>query len=78
MTSVDNTGGAGAALDWKIGSGPISLRAVYTAGRPNNAIASSVIPGVSGPGGLFGDPYQGTVELEYAENLAQIPVIALV
>lgn len=67
MTSIDNTGGAGAALDWKISGGPFSFRAVYTAGSPNNAIANPIIPTVSGPGGLFGDPYQGTVELEYAD-----------
>jgi hypothetical protein len=56
----------GAALDWNPGGGAFSLRAVYVAA--NGSIASS---GDNGTGsitnrGLFGDPYQGTIELEFA------------
>jgi Carbohydrate-selective porin, OprB family/S-layer homology domain len=57
-------GGAGGALDWKI-SKPLSLRAVYTAASATNAIANS------NGGGLFGDPYQATVELEYAKTFGK-------
>jgi Carbohydrate-selective porin, OprB family/S-layer homology domain len=59
--AVDNPGGAGAAVDWNIGGGPFSFRAAYVAASPNNAVNNGL-----GGGGLFGDPNQGTVELEYA------------
>jgi hypothetical protein len=77
--AVDTLGGAGAAVDWNIGGGPFSVRAAYVAASPNNATAFGAGTGtfvgvdangnnVISPtgGGLFGDPYQGTVELEYA------------
>jgi hypothetical protein len=56
----------GAALDWNPGQGAFSIRAVYAAA--NGSVAS---PGDNGTGaitnrGLTGDPYQGTVELEFA------------
>jgi hypothetical protein len=67
---VDTFGGAGAGVDWNVGGGPFSVRATYVAASPNNAVAAngplSPISGLSTGGGLFGDPYQGTVELEYA------------
>jgi hypothetical protein len=67
--AVDTLGGAGAAVDWNIGGGPFSVRAAYVAASPNNATAVGPVSNFSGGstgGGLFGDPYQGTVELEYA------------
>jgi Carbohydrate-selective porin, OprB family/S-layer homology domain len=59
---VDAPGGAGAAIDWNFGGGPISARAVYVAASPTNSVANTF------GGGLFGDPYQATAELEYAQS----------
>jgi hypothetical protein len=59
---VDFPGGAGAAVDWNVGGGPVSVRATYVAASPTNSIANTF------GGGLTGDPYQGTVELEYAKS----------
>ncbi len=55
-------GGAGAFLDWNIAGGPVTLRAVYVAASPTNAIPNDF------GGGLFGDPYQATGELEFAPS----------
>jgi hypothetical protein len=76
---VDTDGGAGAAIDWKVGGGPFSVRATYVGASPTNSTAAgspistvtrtsptTFAAGNTG-GGLFGDPYQGTVELEYAK-----------
>jgi len=67
--------GAGAVIAWNPGGGAFSIRAGYVAGNGanpsgidvdnpigNNLFASSI----STNGGLFGDPYQATVELEFA------------
>jgi hypothetical protein len=56
---VNFKGGAGAGINWNIGGGPFTLRAGYMASSPFNAVANQF------GGGLFGDPYQGSVELEY-------------
>ena len=74
QNGVDALGGAGAALDWNFGGGPVTLRAVYVAGDGDSAVPGTGASGF-GPafgGGLAGDPYQGTVELELAasENFA--------
>ncbi|WP_414584526.1 iron uptake porin [Scytonema sp. PCC 10023] len=72
---------AGAAIDWKPGSGPFSVRALYAASDAANPGDEGFIPGVAlfvpllypdggGDQGLFGDTYQGTVELEYAPSKA--------
>jgi hypothetical protein len=77
--------GAGAVIDWKPNQGPFSLRAVYIAssgatslpenqqffggGRPQD-IRLFPTGGGGARGGLFGDPYQGIVELEYAPTKA--------
>ncbi|NJS42333.1 iron uptake porin [Candidatus Gracilibacteria bacterium] len=74
-------GGAGAAIDWKPNQGALSLRAVYIAssaeenlpenqsffggGSPGD-IRLFPIAGGGARGGLFGDPYMGVLELEYA------------
>jgi porin len=78
-------GGAGAAIAWNPNQGPVSLRAVYIAssaasnipenqqffggGRPND-IRLFPTAGGGAMGGLFGDPYTGIVELEYAPTQA--------
>ncbi|QSJ20854.1 carbohydrate porin [Nostoc sp. UHCC 0702] len=70
---------AGAAIDWKPGGGALTVRALYAAaeaGNPgNNGFVRGVAPFTrllyptgSGENGLFGDTYQGTVELEYAPS----------
>jgi hypothetical protein len=72
---VDTAGGAGAAFDWKVGGGPFSVRATYVGASPTNSTAAGSPLNVNlntntltnTGGGLFGDPYQGTVELEYAK-----------
>jgi hypothetical protein len=66
---VDTPGGAGAAVDWNINGGPFSVRAAYVASAPTNSnggvdLTNDGIADING--GLAGDPYQGTVELEYA------------
>jgi Carbohydrate-selective porin, OprB family len=53
--------GAGAALEWNFGGGPITLRAAYVAANGEFPNADAGINR-----GLTGDPYQGTVELEFA------------
>ncbi|WP_404786785.1 iron uptake porin [Altericista sp. CCNU0014] len=58
---VDTLGGAGAAVDFKFGTSGVTARAVYVAASPTNSTAN-----VFG-GGLFGDPYQATGELEFAK-----------
>jgi hypothetical protein len=58
-------GGAGGGIDWKIGGGPVSFRAAYIAASPFNSTANTF------GGGLFGDPYQGTAELEYADKFGK-------
>ncbi len=60
ITSAE--GGAGAFLNWNFGGGPVTLRAVYVAASPTNALANQF------GGGLFGDPYQATGELEFAPS----------
>lgn len=64
-------GGAGAGIDWNIDGGPLSLRGVYIA-RAANAAASS-----TEEGGLFSAPYQGSVELEYRDQLSDRDYLAL-
>ncbi|ABW30210.1 iron uptake porin [Acaryochloris marina] len=65
-------GGAGAAVDWNVNGGPVSFRALYIArdgkiaGRnPGSALCDPAFPCT---GGLFGDPYQASAELEYADT----------
>jgi porin len=68
---------AGAAIDWKPGQGAFALRAVYAAAGAANPGNTGRITGTSsftrllypnegGDRGLFGDSYQGTVEIEYS------------
>jgi hypothetical protein len=74
-------GGAGAAINWNPNQGSLSLRGVYIAssaaaslpenqqffgGGAANDIRLFPTTGGGSTGGLFGDPYMGVVELEYA------------
>ncbi|QLL29734.1 carbohydrate porin [Thermosynechococcus sichuanensis E542] len=58
--AVNDPGGAGVSIEWNPGGGFFTLRGVYVAAQ------ASAPSGVPTGGGLFGDPYQGTVELEFA------------
>ena len=55
------TGGAGAAFDWNVGKSAFTLRGLYLAGNGAQAATNGVTNG-----GLFGDAYQATAELEFA------------
>jgi len=59
---VDFAGGAGAGFDWNPGGGPVTFRGTYVATSATNAI-----PNTFG-GGLLGDPYQATGELEFSPS----------
>jgi len=73
-------GGAGAVIDWNPGKGPFKLRAVYVAANAAGPNSDSqrfiggplapvlIFPNQGGEGGLFGDPRQGIVELEYSDQ----------
>ncbi|KAF3891323.1 iron uptake porin [Tolypothrix bouteillei VB521301] len=78
-------GGGGAVIDWNPGGGAVKLRALYVAGDATNNLSENqrligggapenirLFPTAGGgaDGGLFGDPYQGFVELEYAPSQA--------
>ncbi|KAI9130755.1 iron uptake porin [Acaryochloris sp. CCMEE 5410] len=58
-------GGAGAGFDWNFNGGPVSLRGAYVAVNGFSAVNT----GPPSDGGLVGDPYQATAELEYAGEL---------
>jgi hypothetical protein len=62
---INFLGGAGAGINWNIGGGPFTLRAGYMASSPFNSVANQF------GGGLFGDPYQGSVELEYKRSFGK-------
>jgi Carbohydrate-selective porin, OprB family/S-layer homology domain len=53
--------GAGAGFDWNVAGGPFSLHGAYVASNATNSTANAF------GGGLFGDPYQASAELEYAK-----------
>ncbi|MEH2313022.1 MAG: iron uptake porin [Nostoc sp.] len=72
---------AGAAVDWNPGAGALTIRALYAAAEAANPGNQGIIrgaapftqllyPNAGGEQGLFGDTYQGTVELEYAPSRA--------
>jgi len=76
-------GGAGAVVDWHPGGGALKLRGIYVAGDATNSLPENqrliggggsqdirLFPTAGGgaSGGLFGDPYQGFMELEYAPS----------
>lgn len=57
--------GAGAAIAWNFGGSAFTLRAGYVAQNASSPTSDGTINR-----GLFGDPYQGTVELEFAPKNA--------
>jgi hypothetical protein len=57
--------GAGAAIAWNFGGSAFTLRAGYVAQNANSPTSNGTINR-----GLFGDPYQGTLELEFAPKNA--------
>jgi Carbohydrate-selective porin, OprB family/S-layer homology domain len=62
QNQIDRTGGAGVAVAWNPSGGPFTIRSLYIAAdadRPDSSITE---------GGLFGDRYQGSVELEYSPS----------
>ncbi|HIK48228.1 carbohydrate porin, partial [Thermosynechococcus sp. M55_K2018_012] len=56
-------GGAGAAIQWNPNEGPFTMRALYVAANAGNPFSSS-----SPSGGFAGDPFQASLELEYANT----------
>ncbi len=72
----------GAIVDWNPGGGAFKLRALYQAAAANSPNDEGNPTGISlfnrvlypnaanGDRGLFGDPYQGVVELEYSPTRA--------
>ncbi len=74
--------GAGAVLDWHPERSAFKLRAVYVAGNAASFNTNGqryiegpqapalLFPNRGGSNGLFGDPYLGIVELEYAPSRA--------
>ncbi len=63
--------GAGAAVDWNIGGSAFTLRAGYVAANANSPTVDASAPNGVTNQGLFGDRYQGTVELEFAPKNAE-------
>ena len=61
------TGGAGAAFDLNPGKGAFSLRGLYLAGNGNSPTPD---PAFNTNGGLFGDAYQASGEIEFAPKSA--------
>lgn len=72
---------SGAVINWKPSNGSFTIRAMYVAADAANPSNQGQIRGVSpftrllypsggGNGGIFGDSYQGTVELEYSPSQA--------
>ncbi len=75
----------GAAIDWHPNKGPIALRALYIASSASGSLPENqqffgggratdirLFPTSGGgvTGGIFGDPYMGVCELEYAPTKA--------
>ncbi|MBC1222991.1 carbohydrate porin [Nostoc sp. UCD121] len=74
--------GSGAVINWNPGAGSFKFRAVYVAANAASLNSDSnrfiggpsapilIFPNRGGNGGLFGDPYQGIIELEYSPSKA--------
>ena len=58
QNQIDRNGGAGAAITWEPGGGKLTLRSLYIAGNSDQVNSNS-------DGGLFGEPRQSSVEIEY-------------
>jgi Carbohydrate-selective porin, OprB family/S-layer homology domain len=64
--TVDNSGGAGIGTEMKFGKSPFTFRSTYVAASPTNSTSDG-----EGGGGLFGDPNQSTMELEFAKSFGK-------
>ncbi len=60
-------GGAGMAVQWNPNEGPFTVRALYAAAGAGIANPANAFPNAGG--GFGGDPYQASLELEYAGNI---------
>ncbi|WP_404783709.1 iron uptake porin [Altericista sp. CCNU0014] len=65
--------GAGAGFDWNVAGGPFSIRAAFVASNATNSAGNIDLDGDGIPenGGLSGDPYQASAELEYAKSFGK-------
>jgi hypothetical protein len=61
QNQIDRNGGAGVVLAWNPGGGQFTLRSLYIAADANQVNSNA-------DGGLFGDRYQASAELEYLLN----------
>lgn len=59
QNQIDRNGGAGAAVQWNPGDGQFTVRSLYIAADADQPDFTST------QGGLFGDRYQASVEVEY-------------
>lgn len=59
-------GGAGAAVQWNPNQGPFTVKALYMAACAGIASRGTCGNGIRG--GFAGDPYQGSLELQYANT----------
>ncbi len=66
QNQIDRDGGAGAAIAWKAKGSKISVRSLYIAANANNSGRGGETQASNG--GLFGDPHQASVEVEYSPN----------
>jgi hypothetical protein len=64
--TVDNRGGAGIGTEMRFGKSPFTFRSTYVAASPTNSTSDG-----EGGGGLFGDPNQSTMELEFAKSFGK-------
>ncbi|MFN3359891.1 MAG: iron uptake porin [Pseudanabaenaceae cyanobacterium] len=58
--------GSGAVLQWNPGGGDVTIKALYIAQNANAPTAGLNNAGIRTNRGLTGDPYQGSLELEFA------------
>jgi hypothetical protein len=63
-------GGQGAFLSWNPNNSAFTARLLYIANAGASATAGGSVGGIFTNRGLTGDPYQGTVELEFAPRTA--------
>jgi hypothetical protein len=61
--ALNYAGGAGGAVQWNPGGGPFTVKALYIASAAG--LATRFNSGDNAVNGFAGDPYQGSIELEY-------------
>ncbi|BCX10079.1 MAG: porin [Fischerella sp.] len=62
QNQIDRNGGAGAAVQWNPGDGQFTVRSLYIAADADQPNFTNT------EGGLFGDRYQASVEVEYSPS----------